>query len=31
MMQPLTGIAGTFGIDIVDGKHFYHFEYTLPQ
>ena len=27
----LTGIVGTFGIDIVDGKHFYHFEYTLPQ
>ena len=27
----LAGIAGTFVIDIVDGKHFYRFEYTLPQ
>ena len=27
----LAGIAGTFRIDIVDGKHFYRFEYTLPQ
>jgi Protein of unknown function (DUF3224) len=27
----LAGIAGTFVIDIVDGKHYYRFEYTLPQ
>lgn len=27
----LAGLAGTFGIDIVEGKHFYRFEYTLPQ
>jgi hypothetical protein len=26
----LTGIAGTFMINIVDGKHFYEFDYTLP-
>ncbi|WP_394825825.1 DUF3224 domain-containing protein [Pendulispora albinea] len=25
----LRGIAGTLAIDIVDGKHFYTFEYTL--
>jgi Protein of unknown function (DUF3224) len=26
----LTGIAGTFTVNIVDGKHFYEFDYTLP-
>jgi hypothetical protein len=25
----LVGLAGTLAIDIVDGKHFYDFEYTL--
>ena len=27
----LTGIAGKFTLDIVDGKHFYAFDYSLPQ
>ena len=27
----LTGITGTFTLNIVDGKHFYEFEYSLPQ
>ena len=27
----LAGIAGSFRIDIKDGKHFYEFEYTLPE
>lgn len=27
----LAGIAGTFKIDIVDKKHLYDFQYTLPQ
>jgi hypothetical protein len=27
----LIGISGTFSISIVDGKHFYEFEYSLPQ
>ena len=27
----LAGLAGTFKIDVVEGKHFYDFEYTLPQ
>lgn len=27
----LAGIAGSFRIDITDGKHFYTFEYTLPD
>jgi hypothetical protein len=27
----LAGIAGTFKIDIVEGKHLYAFEYSLPQ
>lgn len=27
----LTGIAGTFTINIVDGKHLYEFDYSLPQ
>jgi len=26
----LTGLAGTFTIHIVDGKHSYDFDYTLP-
>jgi hypothetical protein len=26
----LAGLAGTMAIDIVDGKHFYRFDYTLP-
>jgi hypothetical protein len=25
----LTGISGTMGIDIVDGKHFYRFDYAI--
>ena len=27
----LAGLAGTMTIDIVDGKHFYDFEYTLAS
>jgi len=27
----LTGIKGTMQIDIKDGKHLYHFEYSLPE
>ena len=27
----LAGIKGTFQIDIKDGKHFYDFEYSLPE
>jgi hypothetical protein len=27
----LLGIAGAFRLNIVDGKHLYEFEYTLPQ
>lgn len=27
----LQGIAGSFRIDITGGKHFYTFEYTLPE
>jgi hypothetical protein len=27
----LVGIAGTMEIKIVEGKHFYEFEYTLPE
>lgn len=26
----LTGLRGTLSIDIVDGKHFYAFDYALP-
>lgn len=26
----LKGLAGKMGIDIIDGKHTYHLEYTLP-
>lgn len=27
----LVGLAGTMMINIVDGKHFYEFEYTIPK
>ena len=27
----LVGLTGKFDIKIVDGKHFYEFEYTLPK
>ncbi len=27
----LAGISGSFKINIVEGKHFYEFEYALPQ
>ena len=27
----LTGITGAFKLNIVDGKHLYEFEYSLPQ
>ena len=27
----LEGLAGSFIISIVEGKHFYEFEYTLPE
>jgi hypothetical protein len=27
----LAGIAGTFRLNVVGGKHFYEFEYTLPR
>ncbi|MEO8431521.1 MAG: DUF3224 domain-containing protein [Acidobacteriota bacterium] len=27
----LAGLAGKMGIEITDGKHFYDFEYTLPD
>ena len=27
----LVGLAGTMMIKIVDGKHFYEFDYTLPE
>ena len=26
----LAGLSGKFTLDIVDGKHFYEFEYSLP-
>jgi uncharacterized protein DUF3224 len=26
----LEGLAGNMAINIVDGKHFYEFDYTLP-
>jgi hypothetical protein len=29
--EELIGLAGTMTIDIVDGKHFYGFEYTLTE
>ena len=28
--RELTGLAGTLAIQIVDGKHLYSFDYTLP-
>ena len=28
--EELTGITGTLTIDIIDGKHLYTFDYTLP-
>lgn len=27
----LTGISGTFKIDVIEGKHLYEFEYSLPS
>ena len=27
----LIGLAGTFKLNVVDGKHSYEFEYSLPQ
>jgi hypothetical protein len=27
----LAGLTGKLTINIVDGKHFYEFEYTLPE
>jgi hypothetical protein len=27
----LSGLTGTFTIDIVDGKHLYDFEYAIPE
>jgi hypothetical protein len=27
----LVGLTGNFDIKIVDGKHFYEFQYTLPE
>lgn len=29
--EELAGILGTFKLNIVDGKHFYEFKYSLPQ
>ena len=29
--EALSGIRGNFNINIVDGKHFYEFDYTLPE
>ena len=29
--EGLAGIRGTFVINIVEGKHFYEFDYTLPD
>ena len=29
--EQLAGIAGRFMINIADGKHFYEFEYSLPE
>ena len=29
--EELAGITGRFTLNIVDGKHFYEFEYSLPQ
>jgi hypothetical protein len=29
--EALAGISGTFKLNIVEGKHFYEFEYSLPH
>ena len=29
--EQLTGISGTFSLNIIDGQHFYTFEYLLPE
>jgi hypothetical protein len=29
--EELAGITGRFTLNIVDGKHFYEFEYSLPE
>ena len=29
--EDLSGITGTMTIDIKEGKHFYGFDYTLPE
>jgi hypothetical protein len=29
--EQLTGIAGAFSLNVVDGEHFYAFEYSLPE
>jgi hypothetical protein len=29
--EQLTGIAGVFSLTVVDGKHQYIFDYTLPE
>lgn len=29
--EQLVGLSGTMAITIVDKKHFYEFEYTLPD
>ena len=29
--EGLVGLTGSMRIDRVDGKHFYHFDYTLPD
>lgn len=29
--EELAGISGAFKLNIVDGKHFYEFKYSLPQ
>lgn len=29
--EQLTGMTGTFSLDIVDGQHCYVFEYSLPE
>jgi hypothetical protein len=29
--EGLVGITGTFKLNIVEGQHFYEFEYSLPE
>jgi hypothetical protein len=29
--EQLTGLSGRMAIDIVDGQHFYTFDYALPH